>query len=312
MRTISGVLTAVLAVGLSACAQPKEDPKVAQMQQELEAVKKQLADAQQGQAATAQGQAAATNQALDAAKPAQETAAPATQNAAAAQKTATTAVSQTEQAARDRQATEKALADQANEQKAAAARQAAENERLRKELDEMKPREFTLPSGTVIPVRTTSALSTAKVKDGSVFDAVLEKDIVVDGTTLAKAGALVTCVVVSSDAGGRVKGRANLTVAARTVHAVNGNSFAVKTDSYSTEAESTKKKDAVRTGIATGAGAIIGGIAGGGSGAAIGAGAGAAAGVGTAMATRGAAAVIPTETLMEFTLSAPAKVILRK
>ena len=99
---------------------------------------------------------------------------------------------------------------------------------------------------------------------------------------------------------------------ARTVHAVGGNTFSVKTDSYSTEAGSTTKKDTVRTGIATGAGAIIGGIAGGGKGAAIGAGVGAGAGVGTAMATRGAAAVIPTETLMEFTLSAPATVVLRK
>lgn len=315
MRTLFRVLIAVVAAGLPACTQqPKDDPKVAQLQQELESVKKQLAETQQGQEAV-QGQAATAATALETATSAQQTAAAADQNAAAAQKTAAAAASQGEQAARERQATEKALADQSralDEQKAAAARQADDNARLRKELDAMKPREFTLPSGTTIPVRTTSELSTAKVKDGSVFDAVLEKDIVADGTTLAKAGSLVTCVVVSSDPGGRVKGKASLTVAARTVHAVGGNSFSVKTDSYSTEAGSTTKKDTVRTGIATGAGAIIGGIAGGGSGAAIGAGVGAGVGVGTAMATRGAAAVIPTETLMEFTLSAPATVILRK
>ena len=315
MRTLSRILIAVMAAGLPACSQqPKEDPKVAQLQQELESVKKQLAETQQGQAAV-QGQAATATTALETATSAQQTAAAADQNAAAAQKTAATAASQAEQAARDGQATEKALADQSralDEQKAAAARQADDNARLRKELDAMKPREFTLPSGTVIPVRTTSELSTAKVKDGSVFDAVLEKDIVVGGTTLAKAGSLVTCVVVSSDPGGRVKGKASLTVAARTVHAVGGNTFSVKTDSFSTEAGSTTKKDTIRTGIATGAGAIIGGIAGGGKGAAIGAGVGAGAGVGTAMATRGAAAVIPTETLMEFTLSAPATIVLRK
>ena len=316
MRTLSRILIAVVAVGLPACSQqPKEDPKVAQLQQELESVKKQLAESNQSQATTAEGQAAATNSALETARSAQQTATAAEQNAAAAQQTASAAASEAEQASRDRQATEKALADQSRaltDQKAAAARQANENARLRKELDDMKPREFTLPSGTVIPVRTTSELSTAKVKDGSVFDAVLEKDIVADGTTLAKAGSLVTCVVVSSDPGGRVKGKASLTVAARTVHAVSGNTFSVKTDSYSTEAGSTTKKDTVRTGIATGAGAIIGGIAGGGKGAAIGAGVGAGAGVGTALATRGAAAVIPTETLMEFTLSAPATVVLRK
>ena len=60
----------------------------------------------------------------------------------------------------------------------------------------------------------------------------------------------------------------------------------------------------------TGAGAVVGAIAGGGKGAAIGAGAGAAAGVGTNMATRGKAAVIPAETLMEFRLSAPSTVVL--
>jgi hypothetical protein len=108
----------------------------------------------------------------------------------------------------------------------------------------------------------------------------------------------VNCIVVESDPGGRVKGVASLSVAAKSIAGVGGNALAVKTESYSVDASNTKKKDTVRTGIATGAGAIIGGIAGGGKGAAIGAGAGAAAGVGTAMATRGAAAVIPTETLI--------------
>ena len=176
----------------------------------------------------------------------------------------------------------------------------------------MKPREFTLPAGTVIPVRTTAEISTSKVKNGSVFEAILEKDLVSDGTILAKAGALVNCIVVESDPGGRVKGVASLSVAAKSIAGVGGNTLTVKTESYSVDANSTKKKDTVRTGIATGAGAIIGGIAGGGKGAAIGAGAGAAAGVGTAMATRGAAAVIPTETLIEFNLSAPATVVIRK
>ena len=88
----------------------------------------------------------------------------------------------------------------------------------------MKPREFTLPAGTVIPVRTTAELSTSKVKNGSVFDALLEHDLVSDGTTLAKAGALVTCIVVESDPGGRVKGVASLSVAARSIAGVGGNS----------------------------------------------------------------------------------------
>jgi hypothetical protein len=169
-----------------------------------------------------------------------------------------------------------------------------------------------LPAGTVIPVRTTAELSTKSVKNGSVFDALLEKDLVVDGTTLAKAGSRASCIVVSSDPGGRVKGVASMAVAVRSIAGAGGNTINVKTDSYAVEANTTKGRDAKRTGIATGAGAVIGAIAGGGSGAAIGAGVGAATGVGANMATRGDAAVIPSETLIQFTLSAPSTVVFRK
>ena len=319
------ILTAVAAIG---CNQtPKEDPRVAELQKELAAVKKDL-DASKQPAAAAEVQLAATSpQTPSQQAPSQQAASPAkaapqtpTTGAAKAGRTtkdrAATEKAIAEQSQRDRAATEQALADQraalTAQQDAAAAKQAEENARLRGELEAMKPREFTLPAGTIIAVRTTSELSTAKVKDGSVFETVLEKDLVVDGTTLAEAGALVTCVVVSSDPGGRVKGTASLAVAARSIAGAGSNPIPIKTESYEVDAESTKGRDARRTGIATAIGAGIGAIAGGGSGAAIGAGAGAAAGVGANMATRGQAAVIATETLIEFALSAPATVVLRK
>lgn len=315
------ILVAVVAV---ACSQtPKEDPRVAELQKELAAVKKDLDASKQAPPGTADVQAAAPSQQPPIQQaPSPAKAAPQTATSAAAtagrtnQDRAATEKAIAEQAQRDRAATEKALADQGAaltaQQNAAAAKQAEENARLRRELEAMKPREFTLPAGTIVPVRTTAELSTSKVKDGSVFDTVLEKDLVVNGTTLAKAGALVTCVVVSADQGGRVKGTASLSVAARSIAGVGSNAIAIKTESYTVDADSTKGRDAKRTGIATAIGAGIGAIAGGGSGAAIGAGAGAAAGVGANMATRGQAAVIPTETLIEFALSAPAKVVLRK
>jgi hypothetical protein len=117
---------------------------------------------------------------------------------------------------------------------------------------------------------------------------------------------------VSSDPGGRVNGVASLSVGVRSITGVGANTLTIKTDSYSVEAASTQGKDTARTGIAAGAGALIGAIAGGGKGAAIGAGAGAAAGVGANLATRGAPAVIPTETLIQFKLAAPATVVIRK
>ena len=102
-----------------------------------------------------------------------------------------------------------------------------------------------------------------------------------------------------------------MTVGARAIVGTKNNIMAIKTDSYTVEAKSTKKKDAVRTGVATGVGAVIGGIAGGGKGAAIGAGVGAGAGVATNAATRGEAAVIPAEQLMELKLTAPASITIQ-
>ena len=293
---VTVILAAVFAAG---CNQQKEDPRVAELQKELDAVKKQVEAGKPGAPAAAEPQAAA--------------AAPSTPQQAARGAAPQNATG--DQGSRDRAATEKALADQKTaltaQQNAAAAKQANENERLRREIEQMKPREFRLPAGTIIPVRTTAGLSTAKVKDGSVFEALLEKDLVVDGTTLAKAGSLVTCVVVAADPGGRVKGTATLSVAARSIAGAGNNAIPIKTESFTVDAESTKGRDAKRTGIATAIGAGIGAIAGGGSGAAIGAGAGAAAGVGATVATRGKPAVIPTETLIEFALSAPATAVMR-
>jgi len=280
------VAIAIASVTVSFCGQqPKEDPRVAQLQKELESTKQALADKNAPAAAA------------DAANSAPLTAAKADEPNA------------------NQAATDKALSDRSAslaEQNKATARQADENQRLRREVEDMKPRQFTLPAGTLIPARTTAPISTDKVTNGSVFDAVLERDLIIDGTTLARAGALVHCVVIESDRGGRVKGKASLSVAARSIAGVGGNTLTVKTHSFSTEAGSTTKKDTVRGGVATGAGAIVGGIAGGGKGAAIGAGAGAAVGAGAALVTRGAAAVIPTETLIEFPLSAAATVVLRK
>jgi hypothetical protein len=314
------IVTSVVAV---ACSQaPKEDPRVAELQKELAAMKKDLeakqAPAPAAEAPAPQAVAPAPSQPPDPPKPVPQTATkPAAKKAErAGNDRAATEKAIAEQSKRDRAATDQALADQkaalTAQQNAAAAKQAEENARLRRELESMKPQEFTLPAGTIIPVRTTAEISTSKVKNGSVFETVLEKDLVVDGTTLAKAGALVTCVVVVADEGGRVKGTASLSVAARSIAGVGSNPIAIKTESYTVDADSTKGRDARRTGIATAIGAGIGAIAGGGSGAAIGAGAGAAAGVGANMATRGKAAVIPTETLIEFPLSAPATVVLRK
>ena len=72
-----------------------------------------------------------------------------------------------------------------------------------------------IPGGTRIPVRTVSTLSTQHAAAGSTFNALLERDLVVDGVVLAREGSSVSGIVVSSDPGGRVKGVASLAVSAR-------------------------------------------------------------------------------------------------
>jgi hypothetical protein len=160
-----------------------------------------------------------------------------------------------------------------------------------------------LAAGTPISVRTLDEVNTKAATSGNEFEATLESALVADGYTVAKRGASVVGRVVNADQGGRVKGKASLTLALSRLHLANGQTVSIHTNSVTQEAKSGTRKNLKRTGIATGAGAAIGAIAGGGRGAAIGAGVGAGAGVATNLATRGPAAEIPPETVLNFSLT---------
>lgn len=166
-----------------------------------------------------------------------------------------------------------------------------------------EPKKYVLAAGTPISVRTVGEVNTKAAKNGNEFEATLQSPLVADGRTLAKTGATVVGRVVNADQGGRVKGKASLTLALARLRLANGQTVPIQTNTVMQEAKSGTSKNLKRTGVATGAGAIIGGIAGGGKGAAIGAGVGAAAGVATNVATRGPAAEIPAETVLNFSLT---------
>jgi len=172
------------------------------------------------------------------------------------------------------------------------------------------PKPITVPAGTPIVIRTTTALSTKEAKNGDRFQATLAEPLVVDGVTLAPRGAEVEGVIVESDPGGRVKGVAQLSIALRSIRTVSGN-VEIRTDAHVAEAKSSVKKDVTRGAIMTGVGAAIGAIAGGGKGAAVGAGVGAGAGTATAMATRGEPAAIPAESVLTFRLKSPVTVTVK-
>jgi hypothetical protein len=173
-----------------------------------------------------------------------------------------------------------------------------------------RAKEYVLPAGTTIRVRTTNALTTKTAEAGSTFEASLMEPVQMEGVQLIPAGAMATGVVRSSDPGGRVKGRASISIALKSIQLKDG-SVPIETNTLGATAKGTVKRDVVRGGIMTGAGAAIGAIVGGGKGAAIGAGAGGAAGTGTAMATRGDAAAFAAETPLTFTLKAPATITIQ-
>ena len=314
-RALAVVLTAVLA---AACSSDKgdADSRVAELEKQLADTQKKLADGSTPAADTSQPAPAAqpAQSATPAPPPAPPASAPASQSAKPQASTSNkpsasaAATAQAQKEAADLQAKREEAQRQLDEQKALNARQAETNAKLQQDLERMKPRDYTLPAGTTFAVRLPREVSTKGSATGATFDGLLEHDLKSGETVLAKAGTRVNGVVVDSDPGGRVKGVASITIGVRSIVGLKGASIPVTTDSQTADAQSTKKKDAVRTGVATGVGALIGGIAGGGKGAAIGAGVGAGAGVGTNMATKGDPAVFAAESLLEFRLQAPVTV----
>jgi hypothetical protein len=165
----------------------------------------------------------------------------------------------------------------------------------------------TIASGTPVTIRTTNELSTKTVTTGERFNASLENPLRAGGKVIAPKGAEVEGVVSNSDSGGRVKGVASLSLRVDRI-SIQGKSVPVTTSAFVQKATTSKKKDALKVGIGAGIGAAIGAIAGGGKGAAIGAGAGGAGGTAVVLVTKGNAAVVPAETVLAVTLTAPVTV----
>ncbi len=170
------------------------------------------------------------------------------------------------------------------------------------------PRTATLEAGTMMSIRLANTLSTKTNVTGDTFEARLESPLIVNGREVASSGTTLMGRVVESDPGGRVKGVASMAIELIHLHTADGEMLDISTNLISLEAESSKTKDATKVGIGSVLGAAIGAIAGGGKGAAIGGAAGAGAGTGMVLATRGDAAEIGSETVLDFELSSPVTV----
>src|SRR6201984_190171 len=166
----------------------------------------------------------------------------------------------------------------------------------------------TVPAGTRITIRTDSQISSASVHAGQAFHANLVKDLVVNGKTIAKAGAPAKGKVTYAKSSGRLHAPGEVTVRLTSIQLRDGKTLAVSTSGFHAKGKSHTKSNVTKIGGGAAVGALIGGLAGGGKGAALGAGAGGAAGTGVAAATGKEEAIIPAEKALSFTTTAAATV----
>ena len=164
-----------------------------------------------------------------------------------------------------------------------------------------KPTTAVVAEGTIVDVRLTQALTSAKALVGDKFSGVLERDLEVNGQLLAPKGSRVSGKVTDVAASGKVKGLARMAVTLTAIE-VGDERYTVETNTVSQNAEQTKSRDAKVIAGGAGVGAVIGAIAGGKKGAAIGAAVGGGAGTAGVLATKGKEVEYPAEHRLSFRL----------
>lgn len=169
----------------------------------------------------------------------------------------------------------------------------------------------TIPAGVTISVRTNGTIDSDTAAPGQTYSGVVARDVVDSkGQVAVPHGSPATLVVRDASGQGKVKGRSDLVVDVGSV-SVAGRTYRLETSDYSErgkEGVGANKRTGEFLGGGTALGGIIGAIAGGGKGAAIGALSGAAAGGATQTLTRGKAARIPAETVLNFRLEAAIRI----
>lgn len=165
----------------------------------------------------------------------------------------------------------------------------------------------SIPAGTRMTVRISSQINSGTAHAGDRFDANLTSDLVVDGKTMAKAGAPARGKVTYVKPSGRLHAPGELSLRLTSVE-VDGKMLPISTSACRAKGKSHTKSNVTKIGGGAAAGAVLGGIFGGGKGALIGAAAGGAAGTGLAAATGKEEAVFHAETAMTFTTTTTATV----
>jgi hypothetical protein len=166
----------------------------------------------------------------------------------------------------------------------------------------------TIPTGTLLQVRTSEPLDATRVQPGQAFAATVASDVYQGGVLALPRGAVITGKVVSTQSNkGDLAGHQGLSLVLTNV-SLAGQIYTLPTDTWSGQGPGKGGYSAGNTIGGAGFGAIIGAIAGGGAGAAIGAGAGAIVGAGASAATTGPRMYVPAEAVLNFHLLAPVTV----
>jgi hypothetical protein len=165
----------------------------------------------------------------------------------------------------------------------------------------------TVPAGTLVRVRLSETLDTARLQSGAYFQGTAAADVYSGGVLAIPRGAVLNGVVVESKKGGELGGSAVLQLDLTNLN-LGGKVYPITTDVWSNKGPNKAGYTAANTVGGAAIGAIIGGIIGRGAGAAIGAGVGAGAGLATSAATNGPRLILPTETALDFHLTAPVTV----
>jgi hypothetical protein len=168
----------------------------------------------------------------------------------------------------------------------------------------------TLPEHTAIRVTLDQSLATNRSRPGDHFAATVSEPVIVDGQTVIPRGARAEGLVVDARKSGRLRGRARLELALRSVE-VDGQDYDVRTMVRTRVGGNHKKRNLGLIGGGAGGGLLIGGLAGGGKGALIGGPIGLGAGITAAMLTGKKDIKLPAETPLKFELAEPVTINLK-